>query len=140
VNFIQTRRHRLVHFVSDRSLLSVVIPVRPLKTALDRHIDALHELLGELAVDSAAIRAELAEMDTRRVSKTRSQSVLASMRDLALNARSAIDQSPDVTCLELSRELSQIPCRPLLMALPADMARSLILERHNHAGRTGRSA
>ena len=38
VNFIHTRNHRLVHFLSDRALLSVIVPVKTLKTSLDRHI------------------------------------------------------------------------------------------------------
>jgi len=140
VNFIQTRHHRLVHFVSDRSLLSVVVPVKTLKTALDRHVDAMQELLSVLAIDPVVISAEVAEMGTRRVSKTRSQRVLASMRDLALNARSILDQTPYVSCLELSRELSQIPCGPLEMALPAEVAKNLLLEHHTHAGKTIRGA
>ena len=52
VNFIQTRRHRLAHFVSDRSLLSVVVPVKTLKTVLERHIISRHHLLGALGVDA----------------------------------------------------------------------------------------
>src|SRR3970040_2049503 len=83
VNFINMRNHRLVHFVSDRSLLSVVVSVRTLKTALDRHIASLHDLLEALGVSPAIIKAELDEMRERAVAKTQSPSVLASMRDLA---------------------------------------------------------
>jgi hypothetical protein len=131
VNFIQTRHHRLVHFVSDRSLLSVVVPVKTLKTALDRHVASLHDLLEDLGVNPAMIRAEMDQMMEREIAKTRSRSVLASMRDLALNARWILEQTPRISSLELSRELSQVPCGPLAMAFPAEAAIGLLLNRYS---------
>ena len=140
VNFIHTRNHRLVHFVSDRSLLSVVVPVKTLKTALDRHIDSLRELLDDMGVNPAIVQAEMAEMGERAVATTMSRSVLASMRDLALNARWTLEQAPRISCLELSRELSQIPCGPLEMAFPSEVAIRLLLKRHSSPGHSLRGA
>jgi len=131
VNFIHTRNHRMVHFLSDRSLLSVVVPVKTLKTALDRHIASLRDLLENLGVNPAVVQAEIDEMRERAIAKTRSRSVLASMRDLALNARWILDQTPRISPLQLSRELSQVPCGPLAMALPAEEAIALLLKRHS---------
>jgi len=131
VNFINLRNHRLVHFVSDRSLLSVVIRVTTLKTALDRHIAALHDLLADLGVPPAIVQAELGEMRQRAVAKTQSRSVLASMRDLALNVRWILADAPRATPLEISRELAQVPCGPLAVAFPAEAAISLLLNRHS---------
>jgi len=140
LNFIHTRNHRLVHFLSDRSLLSVVVPVRTLKTALERHVGLLHELLDDMGVNPAIIQAEIAEMRERAVATTRSRSVLASMRDLALNARACLEHTPRISCLELSRELSQIPCGPIEMALPADVAIGLLRKRHSGTERAPRGA
>jgi len=131
VNFIHTRNHRIVHFVSDRSLLSIVVPVKTLKTALDRHIALLHDLLENLGVNPAVVQAEIDEMSERAIAKARSRSVLASMRDLALTARSILEQTPRISSLELSRELSQVPCGPLPMAFPAEEAIVLLLKRHS---------
>ena len=130
VNFINMRNHQLVHFVSDRSLLSVVVPVKTLKTALDRHIASLHDLLEDLGVPRPIIQAELDEMRERAVAKTQSRSVLASMRDLALNARWILAEAPRASPLEISRELAQVPCGPLAMAFPAEAAIGLLLKRH----------
>ena len=105
VNFINMRTHRLVHFVSDRSLLSVVVPVKTLKTALDRHIVSLHDLLEDLGVPPAIIQAELVEMSERAVAKTNSRSVLASMRDLALNTRWILEKSPHASPVEFPANL-----------------------------------
>jgi hypothetical protein len=140
VNFINTRNVRLVHFVSDRSLLSVVVPVRTLKTVLDRHIPSLHDLLQDLGVHPAIIQAEFDEMRLRAVAKTKSRSVLASMRDLALNARWILARTPGASPLEISLELAQVPCGPLAMAFPAEAAISLLLERHSNQSENVRGA
>jgi len=132
VNFINMQNLRLVHFVSERSLLSVVVPVRTLKTALDRHIASLHDLLEDLGVHAAIIQAELHEMNERAVANTQSRSVLASMRDLALNARWIHAKTPRASPLEISQELAQVPCGPLAMAFPAEAAIALLLERHSN--------
>ena len=136
VNFINTRNHRLVHFLSDRSLLSVLVPVRTLKTAFDRHLNSLHDLLEDLGVPPAIIQAELDEMKHRAVAKTQSRSVLTSIRDLALNARWMLAQAPRASLLEISHELARIPCGPLAMAFPAEVAIALLLKRHSYSTET----
>jgi hypothetical protein len=140
VNFIHTRKHRLVHFVSDRSLLSVVVPVKTLKTALDRHVLSLGDLLGALGAKPTVIRAEMAEMEQRAVAKTRSRNVLASMRDLALSARWILERTPRINLAEVSLELSQIPCGPLGMRFPAEVAMALLLEHHTRGSEGLRGA
>jgi len=140
VDFINMRDHRLVHFVSDRSLLSAVIPVKTLKTALDRHIASLGDLLGHLSVPPAIIQAELDEMRERAVGKTQSSSVLASMRDLAANVRRILTEAPRASPLEVSRELARTPLGPSSIAFPADVAIGLLLKRHSNTTRGVRGA
>ena len=140
VNFLNVRNIRLVHFVSDRSLLSVVVPLKTLKTVLDRHLAALHDLLQDLGVSPSIIEAELDEMSNRAVAKTRSHSVLASMRDLALTAQWELDKNPQATSLEVSRELAAVPCGPLAMAFPQEIAIPLLLARHSGRARNVRGA
>jgi hypothetical protein len=140
VDFIHTRMHRLVHFVSDRSLLSVVVPVKTLKTALDRHVLSLRELLGALGVKPAMIQAETGEMEQRAVASTRSQSVLASMGDLAIHARCILEQTPSINYVELSLELAQVPCGPLGMRVPAEASIGLLLARHSSPAQGERGA
>jgi hypothetical protein len=140
VDFINMRDHRLVHFVSDRSLLSVVVPVKTLKTALDRHIASLRDILGDLAVPPAIIQAELDEMRERAVGKTQSSSVLASMRDLATNIRRILTEAPRASPLEVSRELARTSLGPSPIALPTDVAIGLLLKRHPNTARDVRGA
>jgi hypothetical protein len=131
VDFIQTRRHRLVHFVSDRSLLSVVVSVKTLSTALDRHVSSLGSLLEALGVNLAVVEAEMVEMAQRELANTNSQIVLASIHDLATNARSMLERTPLITPAELSLQLCQVPFELLGMRAPAEAAMALLLERHS---------
>jgi hypothetical protein len=131
VNFIHMRRHRLVHFLSDRSLLSVLVPVKTLKTVLDRHVVELGELLYSMGLDASVVRAELAAMNNRSVAKTNSSSILGSMRDLSLNARWILEHTPTLSLTQVSLELSRVPCGPLGMAMPEEAAIELLLERHS---------
>jgi hypothetical protein len=130
-DFIHMRRYRLVHFVSERSLLSVVVPVKTLKTALDRHILALGNLLATMGVESNIIQHELEEMDQRVVAESQSPNLLASMGDLSLNARRILERTPSRSPEQLSLELSVVACRPLGMKTPAEVATGLLAERYS---------
>jgi hypothetical protein len=134
------RDHRLVHFVSDRSLLSVVVPVKTLKTVLDRHIASLDDLLCDLAVPPAIVKAELDEMRDRAVGSTQSSNVLASVRELAMNVRRILAGAPRASPLEVSRELARTPLGPSPIASPADVAIGLLLKRHSDPTRGMRGA
>jgi hypothetical protein len=140
VNFINMRNHRLVHFVSDRSLLSVVVPVKTLKTALDRHIASLHDLLEGLGVPSCITKAELDEMRERAVAEIPSRSVPAAVGDLALSLRRLLVEEPHANPLEISRKLAQVPCGPLAMAFPAEVAIGLLQTRHSPPAEAVRGA
>jgi len=130
VDFIQTRKHRLVHFVSDRSLLSIVVPVRTLKTALARHVPSLRDLLAAMGVNQRMIDLEVAEMEQQAVAHAQSEMLLAPMRDLALHARHLLEGTPDMSLAQVSWELSQVPCARLDMRVPAEAAIALLVGRH----------
>ncbi len=133
VDFIHTRNHRLVHFVSDRSFLSVVVPVRTLKTALDRHLASLCDLLEKLDVPPTIIQSEMDEMRQRAVARTQSPSVLALAGDIGLRARGILEQEPRASPLELSLQLGRASIGPPATAPPAEAAIALLLKRHSIA-------
>jgi hypothetical protein len=70
-------------------------------------------------------------MQQRAVAKTQSKNVLASMRDLALNARWILERSPGISPAEPSLELAQVPCEPLGMRFPARAAMALLAQLHS---------
>ena len=129
-NLLNVSHLRLVHFVSDHSLLSVIVPFKTIKTVTERHLVALRDLLTALGMDRAIIDAELNEMQIHSIGKTQSRSVLGSMRDLALNAWSVIETNPQASILDISYQLSEILCGPIGMAHPREIAEALLVKRH----------
>jgi len=65
---------QLVLFVSERSLLPVVVPAKEARTLVDRLRASLREVLSRLGVARRVIDFELAEMGSVRLGKTASRS------------------------------------------------------------------
>src|SRR5438105_6685385 len=74
---------RYLHYMSSRSLLSVIIWLREAKTAEGRMFLALEELLQALGVSAEAVARELSAMVRLFYARSNSRSILASMRDQA---------------------------------------------------------
>jgi len=53
------------------------------------------------------------------------------MRDLALNAWWIIESNPQTSMLEIAYQLAEVPCGPLGMAYPREVATALLVERHD---------
>lgn len=118
---------RYVIFVSELSLLSVVMPLRERKKLLLNFQSRLRELLTALSMTEDQIEAELRETETYAVAPTISRSILGSMNDLVLNADDYVQSHREPTLLELELMLAEIPCGPLDMAYPAEVAIGLLL-------------
>jgi len=107
------------------------VPFKTIKTVTERHLVALRDLLEALGLDPSTIDAELNEMHSHRIGKTQSRSALGSMRDLALNAWWIIESNPQASMLEIAYQLAEVPCGPLGMAYPREVAAALLVERHD---------
>lgn len=114
-NLLYTKPQRLVLLVSARTLLPVLVPGSgpvPIETRLR---DQLAEVLRAIGIPSAAIDAELLEMDPVVVSKTASRTVLGSMNDF-VNMLSFYP--PGLPLLQLALNLAESPCSPIGMDSP----------------------
>ena len=118
---------RLLHFISSPSLLSVVITQRERKSAEERFVRGLRELLTELGVPANIIQAELDHLSSFQYARATDRSVLGSMRDQALGARFQYDHTS--TLFELSHRLAQTPCGPRDYQSPARLAPALMKAR-----------
>jgi hypothetical protein len=115
-------------FTSELSLLSVVMPLRERKSLLQNFRLRLAELLEVFGVAEDQIKNELDEMEEFSISTTASRSILASMRDLKINADFYVWRYPEASLLDLEIRLAQIPCGPLDMAFPYEVAVGLLLK------------
>jgi hypothetical protein len=119
---------RNIMFTSELSLLSVVMPLRERKSLLQNFRLRLAELLEVFGVAEDQIKNELDEMEEFSISTTASRSILASMRDLKINADFYVWRYPEASLLDLEIRLAQIPCGPLDMAFPYEVAVGLLLK------------
>ena len=80
-NVIYMGRQPMVLAVSERSLLSLLMPARDLDQLPGRLIRTLLEKLKRMGVPETTIRQEVSKMDPVIYAKTASRSVLGSMND-----------------------------------------------------------
>ena len=123
-------RPHVALFVSETTLLPVLVPFAPAVSLLERFPATLADVLCAHGVDRALISRELAQMRDSRLVKTTNRSVVGVMNEFAFLAEVARDRSGEL--LSLSLQLAATPCGPLstrhvspdreLMALVADIA------------------
>jgi hypothetical protein len=109
-NLLMHHRGLVVIFVSERTLLPVVVPAAPALSVLPRFRDALAEMLGAIGVSREDVKAELREMEPFSIGKTTSRRILGSMTDFAwlLEASSARE-----SLLDAALVLAKAPCSPI---------------------------
>jgi hypothetical protein len=111
-NSLNVGRQRLIHCVSERSLLSIVLPAKDVRQFPSRLPDAVGSLLARLGVPSDVIETEVAAMLPISVGLTCNRSVVGSMIDLGRQAGFYLaDDRPPVADLELA--LAAVPCLQL---------------------------
>jgi hypothetical protein len=105
-------RPQVALFVSESTLLPVLVPFAPATTLLDRFPGSLLTHLQAHGAPRDFTRVELAEMQPCRVGKTASRSVLGVMNEFGFLA-GAHNQAGESDLLALSMALAETPCGPL---------------------------
>jgi len=121
-NIIQLGRRQHLLFISERSRLPVVIPIREGKRLTEVFPDAVCEVLGNVGVAAAHIADERARMSEIAFGRTRNRSLLGTLNDFAFMAQVGSARRPEPeTPEELMRFLAQTPILPLDGASPTDL-------------------
>jgi hypothetical protein len=126
-NVLKVGSTRLLHYMSSTSLLSVVIWQRERKTAEQRFVRSLRELLVALGVPPNFIEVELSHLSTIQFARATDRSVLGSMRDQAIGASYSFDDTTIPAGLSL--RLAETPCGPRNYEAPKRLAPRLIEAR-----------
>ena len=118
------RQHLL--FISERSRLPVVLPIREVKRLGTLFPAAVCERLATVGVTAADIADERMRMSEFAFGRTRNRSLLGTLNDFAfmaqsVNVRRTEPESPE----ELMRFLSQTPILPLDGASPIALTRAV---------------
>ena len=124
-NILRMGRRQHLLFISERSRLPVVLPIREMKRLGTVFPDAVCERLSIVGVSAADIADERMRMSELTFGRTRNRSLLGTLNDFAFmallgDARRAEPESPE----ELMRFLSQTPILPLDGASPIELTRA----------------
>ena len=106
-------KSRVALFVSEETLLPMLLPLAPAASVLDRFGGGLETLLYAHGVAAPFIAAELSEVGQCRLAKTNNRSVLGSMNEFAYLADAFRQSTEAFDLLALSLRLAETPCSPL---------------------------
>jgi hypothetical protein len=129
-NFVPTYSGDLIIFVSEKTLLSVAIPIWESDRFLSLFRLRIENLLGMMGIQPTAIENELSHYDQIQFGKTRSRSVLGSMNDIAFQYQVIAEMAENKADLSLSKaeyQMSQMPCKPIGYRVPSDVVKELLV-------------
>jgi len=106
-------RSQVALFVSERTLLPVIVPLAPASAVIARFPVAFAEVATRIGVEPAAVDGETARMTTWTLATTASRSVLGVMNEFAYLADNYRERHDPLDLVELSLWLAQVPCSPL---------------------------
>ncbi|HKW03265.1 MAG TPA: hypothetical protein VJN96_25795 [Vicinamibacterales bacterium] len=125
-NILQIGRRQHLLFISERSRLPVVIPIREAKRLETIFPDAVCAVLAAVGIADECIAEERSRMSEIAFGPTRNRSLLGTLNDFSFmaqhgNANRAEPESPE----ELMRFLAQTPILPLDGASPIALTRAV---------------
>lgn len=107
------RPRQVALLVSEKTLLPVLMPLAPASSLLTRLPNELAEVLRHHRVDEATIARECIETSDYRVAATASRSVIGSMNEFSFLADAHRQEQTELDLVDLSMQLSTVPCGPL---------------------------
>ncbi|MCC7123390.1 MAG: hypothetical protein IT178_00970 [Acidobacteria bacterium] len=125
-NILQLGRRQHLLFISERSRLPVVIPIREGKRLAEVFPGAVCNVLDLVGVAAADIADERSRMSEIAFGRTRNRSLLGTLNDFAFMAQIGDARRPEPeTPEELIRFLAQTPILPLDGASPIELTRAV---------------
>ena len=112
-SWLPWRTRQTALFVSEKTLLPVLMPFAPAATLLDRFPDQLAHVLARHQVDAGTVARECVDTTDYQVATIASRSVVGSMNEFDFLADAYRQDDPELDLLDLSIRLSAVPCGPL---------------------------
>lgn len=124
-NTIRMGRHHALIFISERSRLPVLIPIRQADRLKAVFPEAVCQMLASAGVSAAAIADERSRMSQMAFGPTRSRSLLGTLNDFSFGARVHFMTARDESLEDIARALARTPIMPLGGARPIDLTRGI---------------
>jgi uncharacterized protein DUF6933 len=122
-NLVRLARSPIVLFVSDISLLAVLVPGRDFSNVVSAFRDRLAQRLERIGLPEDIISMERAAMEIACIQPSNSKSVLGSMNDFVRHLRLKVDNDfPFVDANALEDMLSETPMGALKYQYPVEVA------------------
>ena len=118
------RRHALL-FISERSRLPVLIPVREANRLRSVFPGAVCQMLAAVGVSADDIDDERSRMWEMAYGRTNSRSLLGTLNEFSFGARVHFITARHDSLEEIARNLARTPILPLDGARPIDLTREL---------------
>jgi hypothetical protein len=132
-NILSVRPNQLILCVSERTLLPVVVTARAANAMGARLASALYQMLRHLGVSEHPAEAECARMSEVVFAPTRNRRVLGSHNDFMFHLSWNLHENPEVSLLDASLRLAEIPCGPLKYASAGELTLQLFTNVKAHA-------
>jgi hypothetical protein len=121
------RRVNLVHAISERSLLSVVLPASPFNSLTERFPFALAELLRALGAPDEQVSAEIAATVPMSVAATANRKVLGCLNQYVFELECFREEEPDANILDCELWLAENTSSAIKYRHPSALALELLL-------------
>jgi len=124
-NSFNVGRYPCILITNERTLLSVVLPLKESSTFWPRFVLSLQWLLKAIGIPDKLIDDELHEYGQCQLTRKTNRHTLGTMNELVYNVqdRFYIDRNPSFEDIALG--LSKMPCGPLKYALPQEAVRQV---------------
>lgn len=126
-NLLFSGYHRFLLFVSERSLLPVLMPLRERSQLLPNFRARLAELLLHLGISEKDVAKELSEMSEVVIARTANRSVLGTLNDFTRNVKAYLQMHDDISLLDLELRLAGTPCGPKVYRYPNELATKFLV-------------
>lgn len=128
-NTLFVGRLRLVIFISEATMLPVVIPLSDSKTLVPRFRQALTQMLDALGIPPEEVRREIDADGDPMFGPTASRQVVGVMNEMGYLAEAQIRSGDHGALLQLSLWLSRVPVGPLEHVFPDEAVRFRLASR-----------
>ena len=116
--------------VSERSLLSVVLPGAPFNTLANRFPQALGQLLTSLGVSEDHVTAEVTLMSPLTITPTANRQIVGCLNQFAFELSVHFSYEPHATLLDHELWLSDNISSAIRYSVPRDLAIELLATRY----------
>lgn len=117
-------RHALI-FVSERSRLPILIPIREANRLPTVFPDAVCRVLGAVGVPAADVEHERSRMSEIAYGRTKNRSLLGTLNDMSFGARVHFITARHDSLEDVALRLAETPILPMDGACPIDLTRRL---------------